>query len=626
MPPGCYHNSSETSAVRSQRRWKIFNFRAGCWPSCCSLSPSPWRPTKSGALRTSESAEARRLFEKNIQAIRDKNREAYLTCYLESEGLARTGPEGFELGYADLAATAGQGWPDHITADDLRLTSVRPGVVYGTYRYRVRYGAREDSGISERIFLDTPRGWKIAVSTAFSALPGVPPPPKALVGATLLDGTGAPPVPDAAVLLRDGKIECAGPRAACPVPEGMDTVDLTGLFLTPGLVDAHVHFSQTGWADGRPDAIDARERHPYEKVVAGLERHPERFGRSYLCSGVTAVFDVGGYPWTLNLPAWAEPDSEVPRVAAAGPLLSTIDFWLNLPAERQFMPLTDTEAAKTGVDYLAGHGSAAVKVWYIVTPEQPVEKSAAAVRAAGEAAREHKIPLIVHATGLAEAKEALRAGARLLVHSVEDQPVDQEFLDLARKAGAIYCPTLTVRGGYLRMFAGAARAQAPAVDDPNGCVDPATLASVAETVKLTSPVPAERIQGLEEAFSGRESLAAANLKKVAEAGIPIAMGTDAGNPLTLHGPSVYAEMEAMQAAGLTPAQVLTAATRGGATAMGREKDFGTVEKGKQADLLIVAADPAADTANLRKVRFVVRGGVMRGIEELHALATAVPEP
>ncbi len=570
-------------------------------------------------------AAARRLFEKNIQAIRDKNREAYLSCYLESEGLARTGPEGFQLGYEGLAATAGQGWPDHIDASDLRLTNVRPGVVYGTYRYRVRYGGREDSGISERMFLDTPRGWKIAVSTAFSALPGVPPPPKALVGATLIDGTGAAPVPNAVVLLRDGKIECAGPRSACPVPSGVDTADLSGLFITPGLVDAHVHFSQTGWADGRPDSLDLRDRYPYEKTISGLVGYPERFGRSYLCSGVTAVFDVGGYAWTLGLPGWAETNAEVPRIAAAGPLLSTIDHWLNLPAERQFMVLSDPDAARAGVSYLAERGSAAVKVWYIVTEDQTVEKSSPAVRAAGEAARERKLPLIVHATGLAEAKEALRAGAKLLVHSVEDQPVDDEFLDLARKSGAVYCPTLTVRGGYLRMYAGAARHEAPAVDDPNGCVDPETLAKVAETAKVASPVPADRVQALEKRVSDGQRITFANLKKVADAGIPVAMGTDAGNPLTLHGPAVYAEMEAMQAAGLTPMQVLTASTRGGALAMGREKDFGTVEKGKQADLLIVAADPAADVANLRKVRFVVRGGVVRSVSELHALATAAAE-
>ncbi|HEV8581734.1 MAG TPA: amidohydrolase family protein [Thermoanaerobaculia bacterium] len=566
-------------------------------------------------------AAARALFEKNLQAIRDKNRDAYLACYLDSERLARTGPEGTQLGYAGLAATAGQGWPDHIAADDIHLTPVRPGLVYGTYRYRVRYGGREDAGLSERFFLETPKGWKIAVSTAFSALPGVPPPPRALVGATLVDGTGAPPVPDAVVLLREGRIECAGSRAACPVPAGVDVTDLSGLWLTPGLIDAHVHFSQTGWADGRPDSIDVRAQHPYEKVVASLARHPERFGRSYLCSGVTAVFDVGGYAWTLSLPQWAEPNAEVPRVASAGPLLSTIDHWLNLPGERQFMVLTDPGAARTGVGYLAERGSKAVKVWYIVTPEQPVEKSVEAVRAAGEAARGRGLPLIVHATGLAEAKEALRAGAKLLVHSVGDRPVDDEFLALARQSGAIYCPTLTVFGGYLRMFTGAANHQPPAVDDPNGCVDPETLAKVAETARVEAPVSADRIKGLEARVSEGGRITADNLKRVAAAGIPIAMGTDAGNPLTLHGPAVYAEMEAMQAAGLTPMQVLTASTRGGAAAMGREKDLGTVEKGKLADLLIVAADPTADVANLRKVRYVVRGGVVRSQSELHALAT-----
>lgn len=582
-------------------------------------------PAVCRAAETTDVAAARAVFEKNLQAIRDKDRDAYLSCYLQSEGLARTGPDGINLGYDGLAATAGEGWPDHIEAEDMRLTSVRPGVVYGTYRYRVRYGGQEVSGLSERLFLETPRGWKIAVSTAFPALPGVPPPPRALTGATLVDGAGASPVRDAVVLIREGKIECAGSRAACPVPAGVSVTDLSGHWITSGIVDAHVHFSQTGWADGRPDAIDVREGHPYEKVVADLAGHPERFGRSHLCSGVTAVFDVGGYPWTLGLPARAETDSGMPRVNAAGPLLSTLDHWLNLPGERQFLPITNEESARNGARYLAERGSGAVKVWYIVERDLPVEKSAPAVRAAGEAARSHHLPLIVHATGLAEAKESLRAGAKLLVHGVQDKPVDDEFLRLAKESGVIYCPTLTVSRGYLRMYEAASRSLAPSVDDPNRCLDPGTRARVAETAKTPSPVPAANMTVLETRIAERERVSAANLKRVAEAGIPIAMGTDAGNPLTLHGPSVYAEMEAMQAAGLTPAQVLTASTLGGARAMGREKDFGTVEKGKLADLLIVGADPLADVANLRKVRYVVRGGVVRSIAELSALATAAAE-
>ncbi|RPH57351.1 nuclear transport factor 2 family protein [bacterium] len=109
-------------------------------------------------------AAARALFEKNLQAIRDRDREAYLSCYLESEGLVRTGPGGIDLGYAGLAATAGEGWPDRIEADDMRLIPVRPGLVYGTYRYRVRYGGQEVAGLSERLFVRTPEGWKIAPS------------------------------------------------------------------------------------------------------------------------------------------------------------------------------------------------------------------------------------------------------------------------------------------------------------------------------------------------------------------------------------------------------------------------------------------------------------------------------
>jgi imidazolonepropionase-like amidohydrolase len=84
----------------------------------------------------------------------------------------------------------------------------------------------------------------------------------AITGATLLDGTGTAPVTDAAVIVRDGRITCAGPGPSCPVPKGARRIDARGTWLIPGLVDAHVHFSQTGWFDGRPDAADLRERYP----------------------------------------------------------------------------------------------------------------------------------------------------------------------------------------------------------------------------------------------------------------------------------------------------------------------------------------------------------------------------
>jgi len=588
------------------------------WLLALILTAAPTPPA------SSDVAAARAVFEQNLDAIRRRDKAAYLTTYWKSDKLSRTGADGIALGYAAHEKSAGENWPDTFDASDLQVVSVEPGVVYGTYRYRVRYGADEQAGISERLFLKTPEGWKIAMTSAFPAPPGTPPPPRAIVGATLVDGTGAPPIPSATVILRGGKIDCAG---RCEIPAGVTVVDGRDLWVTPGLVDAHVHFSQTGWADGRPDSLDLREKHPYERVEADLKEHPDRFFRSQLCSGVTSVFDVGGYSWTVAMAHREREDPRAPRVAAAGPLLSTVDHWLNLPGEKQLVYIPDADTARKTVRYLAAIGADAVKVWYIVTPERKVEDSMPAVLAAGEEAQKAKLPLIVHATGLAEAKVALRAGARFLVHSVDDKPVDDEFLELAKRNGTIYCPTLTVVGGYLRMYDSVLSHQPPAVDDPNGCVDGGTRAKVAESA--TAPAPtglADRVANRKKSRGEADRISAANLKRVAEAGVPIAMGTDAGNPLTLHGPSVYAEMEAMQAAGLTPMQVIVASTRGGATAMGVEKEAGTVEKGKSADLLLVAGDPTKDVANLRKVRYVVRGGVVRSIEELKATVAAADEP
>jgi imidazolonepropionase-like amidohydrolase len=554
---------------------------------------------------------ARGVFEENVAAIRNKDRDRYVALYLQSEKLIRLGPAGFTLGYEEFAKGAGGAWPDTIEATEMRLTPLRPGVVYGTYRYRVRYGANEITGLSERVFVETPRGWKIALTGAINTPPGTPPPARAITGATLIDGRGGAPVPNATIVVREGKIECAG---RCDVPAGVDVIDARGLWVTPGLVDAHVHFSQTGWADGRPDALDLRAQQPYEDTIAGLRAHPERFARSYLCSGVTGVFDVGGYTWTTELAKRFEHDSAAPHVSAAGPLLSTRDHWLNLPAERQFMHLTDGQSARDGVRYLAAHGAKAVKVWYL-------EANVPGITAAGEAASAAKLPLIVHATELDGAKAALRAGARLLVHSVWDKPVDDEFIALAKQQGTIVTPTLTVMGGYVRMFESLVSRTAPAIDDPNRCVDAATRAKVESTAKLDAgTMTAEQVQLRAKRTAEREAVGNANLKRLLDAGIPIATGTDAGNPLTLHGPAIYAEMEAMQKAGMTPMQVIVASTATAARAARLDGVTGTLEKGKSADLLLLAADPTRDVASFRKVRFVMRGGVIRGVEELSAMA------
>lgn len=569
--------------------------------------------------------DARALFEKNLAAIVAKDKDAYLSTYLQAPTLARTGPAGFALGYEDLAASAGTGWPDTFEGRDLRLVQVRPGVVYGTYRYRVRYGKNESSGISERLFVKEESGeWKIAVTSAFENPPGTPPAPVALVGATLVDGTGRPPVPDSVVVIRNGEIDCAGSADDCQAPDGVAVLDVRGKWLMPGLIDMHVHFSQTGWADARPDALDVRAAHPFESVHARLRSKPEPYFRSWLCSGVTALFDVGGMSWTTALPARAALDSRAPVVRAAGPLLSTVSHEiLNLPADKQLVHISDEASARAGVRYLAAIGADAVKVWFI----RVEEAATAAVLAAGDEAKQVGLPLVAHATSLDTAKIALRAGATLLVHGVDDADVDDELIALAKRNGASYTPTLTVRDGYVRLNESAVSGTPPPVDDPNGCVDPSTLARVRSTAGIEADEGrGKRLPGYKARAEKGLAQSMKNVLAVHMAGVPIVMGTDAGNPLTLHGPSVYAELEAMQASGLTPMEVIVAATGAAGRALPRGDGLGTIEKGKVADILVLAADPVADIANVRRLEHVVRAGATRSVAELGAAVAATETP
>ena len=426
-----------------------------------------------------------------------------------------------------------------------------------------------------------------------------------LVGATIIDGTGAPPVADGVVVVRDGRIACVGARAACDVA-GMESHDLGGRWIMPGIVDAHVHYSQTGWADGRPDALDMRERFPYDATIAAL-RDPTPYWQSYICSGVTATYDVGGYPWTWSLRDAAENDVGAPHVAAAGPLLSTRDHWLNTPGERQFIHTASDSATERGARYLIANGTDAIKVWFLVGADSDdAAAMAARLHAAGEIAREAGVPLIVHATGLWQATHAVRAGAHLLVHGVGDTLVDNAFLEVARAAGTFYTPTLVVRDGYRQLAARDFDEQA--YGDALRCVDPATRAKAFLTDSLPGGATADQVAQMATRAARMREIEYENVRRVHAAGIPVVMGTDAGNPLTLHGPSVYLEMEALQAAGLSPMEVILASTLNGARAMRRDADFGTIQEGRIADLLVLAADPLADVANIRRIERVVRNG------------------
>ncbi|MDO8349332.1 MAG: amidohydrolase family protein, partial [Planctomycetota bacterium] len=124
--------------------------------------------------------------------------------------------------------------------------------------------------------------------------------------------------------------------------------------------------------------------------------------------------------------------------------------------------------------------------------------------------------------------------------------------------------------------------------------------------------------GMQKRIEQQRSTMAGNLVRLHAAGVPVVLGTDAGNPLTLHGPSVFVELEAMQQAGLPPTAVLVAATRDAARAMGRGDDLGLLAAGRIADLLVLTEDPGKDVRAFRSVTHVCRGG------HLHDRAALLP--
>jgi imidazolonepropionase-like amidohydrolase len=422
--------------------------------------------------------------------------------------------------------------------------------------------------------------------------------------------------PDQTVVMRGDRIDKLGPAASTPVPAGAQVIDGSGKWLIPGLIDAHVHFFQSGNPYTRPDAANLTAVVPYASEFArNKARLPATF-KVWIASGVTSVVDIGGPMWNFDIRDAARTAPIAPAVVVAGPLISMI---ADPPLELNDPPIIRTSTVAEGTALVARELARRpdyIKVWFIHEPGTDLAAQEAIVRAVGDAAHHAGVPLAVHATELDTAKAALRAGADYLVHSVEDVPVDAEFLALMKHNKALYCPTLWVGLGYDYMFAGLWRP----TDAERRLADPQILAMMDDMRTLPDDKVPERVRRLRAA--GKEpppvTTLLHNLKTVYEAGIPVVMGTDAGNIGTLHGPSVFREMSLMQQAGLTPIQVLRAATTVGARAAHREKEAGVIAVGRVADLVLLDADPTADIANASRIYRVMRAGKVYNPDELIA--------
>ncbi|HWH40265.1 MAG TPA: amidohydrolase family protein [Usitatibacter sp.] len=439
----------------------------------------------------------------------------------------------------------------------------------------------------------------------------------AIVGVTVIhperDGDAAI-ARDQTVVIEGTRIKSIGPASSSRAPGGATVIDGKGKWVVPGLVDAHVHFFQSGNPYTRPDAADFNAVVPYAQEMArNKARLPATF-RVWLASGVTSVVDIGGPFWNFEMRDAAARTEQAPRVAVAGPLISMVDRTKLDLGDPPIIKVTSPEAARELVARELERKPDFIKVWFIHQPGDDLAKQEAIVKAAGDAAHAAGLRLAVHATELVVAKASLRAGADYLVHSVEDEPVDDEFLALAKKNHALYCPTLFVVMGYRYALSGTWEP----TEAEKRLADPQILATMHDVRTMPPDKLPERVAKLvkEPPKVEPSKISLDNLRRVWGAGIPVAMGTDAGNIGTLHGPSVFREMALMTQAGLTPLQVLRSATVNGAKAMGRERDIGTLAPGKLADLVILDADPLVDVQNLSRIHRVVKDGHVYDPREL----------
>jgi imidazolonepropionase-like amidohydrolase len=439
----------------------------------------------------------------------------------------------------------------------------------------------------------------------------------AIVGATVIhperDGATAAE-PDSTIIISGRRIVAVGPSATVAAPPKSTVIDARGKWVIPGLVDGHVHFFQSGNLYTRPDVADFTRSVPYAKEVARNQSRLAATFKVWLASGVTSVVDIGGPFWNFEMRDTAERTSEAPRVAVAGPLVSMVaDPKLDL-GDPPIIEITSTDAARDLVRRELARKPDYIKVWFIHRAGEDLAAQEAIVRATADEAHRAGVPLAVHATELIVAKAALRAGADYLVHSVMDVPVDDEFIALAKKNRVLYCPTLFVIPGYQYALSNTWRPTAAELR----LADPQIVAGMSDLARIPSDlIPANVARRIAE--PGRivpPDVAMRNLLVVANAGITIVMGTDAGNIGTLHGPSVYREMALMEQAGLTPLHVLRSATVNGALAMRRESEIGTIAPGRLADLVILDADPMTSVDNASRVYRVVKDGRVYDPDEL----------
>jgi imidazolonepropionase-like amidohydrolase len=386
-----------------------------------------------------------------------------------------------------------------------------------------------------------------------------------LTHAIVIDGTGSGPQKDVTIVIENGRIRDMGPSSKVAVPAGAAVVDLKGKFITPGIINAHGH--------------------------VGAKTEPQL--RQYALYGVTTVNSMQ-----------TDPD-EVVQVREAqkrGELRGARVFTIKYRFGPDLLVQTP-EQARAKVDEIVGSGADYIKLWVDSQFGKQTKLTPEFCIAVLEQARKHGKLTFAHIYDLADAKMLVEQGLNGLAHNVRDREVDAEFIALLKRRNVTLIPTL-VRDEGLFVYG-----DAPVwVDNPffQKFVPPERLEVLKTKIREQQAKHPQR-----ELFKAGFEMNKVNLKKLSDGGVRIALGTDSGGAADrffIQGHSEHREMELMVEAGMTPMQVIQSFSKGASEALGIDKEFGTLAKGKAADLLVLEKNPLENITNMRSIQAIYLGG------------------
>jgi imidazolonepropionase-like amidohydrolase len=394
---------------------------------------------------------------------------------------------------------------------------------------------------------------------------------RVFVGARVVDGTGAPPIENAVLVVSGDKIlNVATVSEPGTISADAERIDVRGRTILPGFVNAHGHVADTS---GLKSSADFYTR---ENLLRQLQL--------YARYGVTTVFSLGG-DGPAGVALRNEPASGRARLFIAGPVITA----------------TNATQAAADVDKIAAMGVDWLKFRVDDNLGSAKKMPKAAWDAAIERGHEKKLPVAAHIFYLDDAKDLLREGIDLIAHSVRDKPVDEEFIRLAKERDVCVVPTLT------REVSTFVYESTPEFFSDEFFVRHADKPTVEE---LKSPARQEQMRKSASAQKYKVALdvASANLKRLKDAGVRIAFGTDTGPPARFQGYFEHMELELMVKAGLTPLQAIQAATGDAARCMKKEGQLGTLRQGAAADFVIYRDDPTRNIRNTHSIESVWVGG------------------